>query len=336
MGFLQNIERRLEGGVQGVMSRLFSSEVHPSEISRALRRYAANSRSVGLDGVVVPNAYRVHLSEHDAERLAGVRETLQRELAAVVRRDADERDWVCYGPVRVELVTDEEVRRGAVTVHGRFQAEEEARESDRGGVAPPGPPAADAGSPRGATSEPEPGVPSARVEAAQGDRLALSDAPGRGDPEWGGSDPGRSDSAAPESPPPSDHGGADGSPRGPAEERPDRTLAAPLGAMGFPSTVSSGNRPRLWVRSGAAAGWSFTATDGALIGRGSSCDAVISDPSVSRYHAELHFSDGEWWLHDRESTNGVWVDGVQVSRTRLTDGDTVTLGRVRLGFAAEP
>src|SRR4051794_39982532 len=58
------------------------------------------------------------------------------------------------------------------------------------------------------------------------------------------------------------------------------------------------------------------------LGRGSDNDVVLSDVSVSRYHAEI-LREGEdgWSVHDLKSTNGVEVNGVPVEKAPLRPGD---------------
>lgn len=63
-----------------------------------------------------------------------------------------------------------------------------------------------------------------------------------------------------------------------------------------------------------------------LLGRSSSCDLAFSNLNVSRRHARLVFRDGSWILHDLESTNGSFVNGVRVHRCELRPGDSLTLG----------
>ncbi len=63
-----------------------------------------------------------------------------------------------------------------------------------------------------------------------------------------------------------------------------------------------------------------------LVGRAGGCDVVLSDPSVSRWHARLHFRDGRWVLQDLDSTNGTIVNGVRVGRCELRPGDRLIFG----------
>jgi adenylate cyclase len=54
---------------------------------------------------------------------------------------------------------------------------------------------------------------------------------------------------------------------------------------------------------------------------------------VSRHHAEILLGR-EVLLRDLGSTNGTYVDGVQVGETVLRDGAVVQLGATRLTFRA--
>lgn len=74
----------------------------------------------------------------------------------------------------------------------------------------------------------------------------------------------------------------------------------------------------------------------ATIGRSKGAQCVLSDPNVSRRHAELRRSQsGDWTIADLGSTNGVKVNGRRVSSTRLSPGDQVTLGTTTFLFDIE-
>ena len=66
-------------------------------------------------------------------------------------------------------------------------------------------------------------------------------------------------------------------------------------------------------------------SDRLLVGRHPACDIVLSDPSVSRRHAQLTFR-GVWVIQDLASTNGTAINGAQVGRAALHAGDVLTLG----------
>jgi len=66
------------------------------------------------------------------------------------------------------------------------------------------------------------------------------------------------------------------------------------------------------------------------IGRSSSCDLILSDPTVSRRHARLVHRGGKWVLQDLGSTNGTALNGRRVGRCELRPGDELLLGHARL------
>ena len=68
------------------------------------------------------------------------------------------------------------------------------------------------------------------------------------------------------------------------------------------------------------------------LGRSRECDITISDPNVSRRHAEIKLEGGGYWIVDLGSTNGVEVNGRRVDRAKLDEGDRIVLGQTELAF----
>jgi pSer/pThr/pTyr-binding forkhead associated (FHA) protein len=91
---------------------------------------------------------------------------------------------------------------------------------------------------------------------------------------------------------------------------------------------------RLVMIIGPAVGASFPLLDKRLvIGRGEDCDLPVNDTSVSRVHAEIHVIEGgKYEVLDRDSSNGVRVNGVELKRAILDVGDVIELGDVQLRF----
>ena len=60
-----------------------------------------------------------------------------------------------------------------------------------------------------------------------------------------------------------------------------------------------------------------------VIGRGKqSSDLTIKDPNVSRQHAMIEFLNGQYYMVDMGSTNGIEYNGQRIARKVVNDGDT--------------
>ena len=75
-------------------------------------------------------------------------------------------------------------------------------------------------------------------------------------------------------------------------------------------------------------------TSRVVVGRSRECDVRVDDGNVSRRHCEVaQESPTTWVVFDLGSTNGTEVNGRKVSRrTRLDDGDRITVGGTELVF----
>ena len=98
-----------------------------------------------------------------------------------------------------------------------------------------------------------------------------------------------------------------------------RSPAPPAGVLGLTSLTIDGRRREV-------------DTDRVVIGRAKDCDVQLSDPNVSRRHAELRRENGDYWIVDLGSTNGMEVNGRQLERAQLESGDTITLGSTEIVF----
>ena len=72
-----------------------------------------------------------------------------------------------------------------------------------------------------------------------------------------------------------------------------------------------------------------------VLGRSATSDVRLSDPNVSRRHAELRQQGTAYWIVDLDSTNGIEVNGARVERAKLDHGDKVTVGETELVFTRE-
>ena len=80
-----------------------------------------------------------------------------------------------------------------------------------------------------------------------------------------------------------------------------------------------------------AAGTSLSLDAVNSIGRDVNNSIVIDDSFVSSDHAVLSFRGRAWYVEDRGSTNGTWLNGQRVEgMLPLGYGDEVQIGQVRL------
>lgn len=69
-----------------------------------------------------------------------------------------------------------------------------------------------------------------------------------------------------------------------------------------------------------------------IMGRGPECHIQLTDYGISRQHAKVVRSDGEYVVVDLNSRNGTRVNGTRITQVGLTDGDEITLGKFPLHF----
>jgi hypothetical protein len=91
--------------------------------------------------------------------------------------------------------------------------------------------------------------------------------------------------------------------------------------------------PALTVRTGVDVGAQLV-LDGSRVtaGRGTGCDLMIRDTTVSREHAAFVQRGDTWWVIDLGSTNGTRVNGLRAAEHPLTVGDRIELGDVVVEF----
>jgi len=72
--------------------------------------------------------------------------------------------------------------------------------------------------------------------------------------------------------------------------------------------------------------------DTVTIGRDADCDISIDNVAVSRKHATIERSEGDYVLADLQSGNGTFVNGEKIMTHALLDGDSFLIGKYALTF----
>jgi two-component system, NtrC family, response regulator HydG len=93
--------------------------------------------------------------------------------------------------------------------------------------------------------------------------------------------------------------------------------------------------PKLIILTGSKKGMIFAlGEEEVVLGREASCFVRIIDVSVSRRHCLIRKIAGQFQLHDLDSFNGTFVNGVPVKEQVLEHGDQIAVGDVLLLFLA--
>ena len=71
-----------------------------------------------------------------------------------------------------------------------------------------------------------------------------------------------------------------------------------------------------------------------VVGRSSDLDMVLVEDMVSRKHARIAVQSDGVWIEDLGSTNGTFVNGEKVNRSRLKEGDRILIGTSILKLVA--
>ncbi len=120
MSVLRNLEARIEGLVEGVFSRAFSSQVQPVEIARKLAKEMDSHKTASVSQVYAPNAYTVWLSPEDHERLSGYTRSLTQELSAYLLEHARRQDYALLTRPEVTIEVDDRLRLGEFGIQPRL------------------------------------------------------------------------------------------------------------------------------------------------------------------------------------------------------------------------
>ena len=115
MGILSRVESFLERFLEAPAGRLGAS-IQPVSLAKRIERAMDTNKTYRDSGVIVPNQYELHLHPSDFAAFASYRASLEDDLAhGVISRARHERYTLVARP-RVEIIADEETRRGEIRV----------------------------------------------------------------------------------------------------------------------------------------------------------------------------------------------------------------------------
>ena len=119
---LESFEKKLDRMVNGAFAKAFRSEVQPVEIAAGLQRELDDRATVvSRARTVVPNVFLVELSEADYARLSAYAETVNDELAGLVREYAQQQRYAFVGAAEVSLAQDPALGTGVFRIRSEVR-----------------------------------------------------------------------------------------------------------------------------------------------------------------------------------------------------------------------
>lgn len=123
MGVFDRIEKKLENSVSGAFARAFKGDVQPVEITARLQRELdSEAKLLSRDRKLVPNEFKIGLSQHDYDRLIPYSKTLNAEIASQLRDYAADAGYIFNGPVQIEYTLNASLPVGRFTVDSSAMA----------------------------------------------------------------------------------------------------------------------------------------------------------------------------------------------------------------------
>lgn len=97
-------------------------------------------------------------------------------------------------------------------------------------------------------------------------------------------------------------------------------------------TIDEPAPARLVLNFGSADSKSFALADKLVIGRSEAADITLEDDFASANHARINRQGNTYVIQDLKSTNKTRVNGAEIGKAALSDGDEISIGKTKLKF----
>lgn len=121
MNKLDRFENFFERVMEESVGRIFRSPVQPAEIGRRLERAMEANQVVSVEGIIVPNDYRVEMNPQDMVVFADFVPALCRQMEEWLKDLAESRGYEFIDHVRVQIKGDEDVSRRQIYVESEIR-----------------------------------------------------------------------------------------------------------------------------------------------------------------------------------------------------------------------
>lgn len=123
MGVARDIEKRLEGLMEGFFTKIFRSGLQPVEVGRRILREMEENRTVSVNRTYAPNDFQVFIGPEDYERFEPMEAGLSREFSELVIDRAKERRFNLMGLPRIAFIREDKLGRGEFRVEAALAAD---------------------------------------------------------------------------------------------------------------------------------------------------------------------------------------------------------------------
>ena len=305
MGVFSRFESGVEDAFEKAAGSVFKSPIEPAQIAKRAEKQMQREKLVGAGRQHAPTLYTVLVGPADDRNLFGFYPTLAAEIETYLMAKGTDQGLKFDGRPLVRFIVDEHLKSGkfdviAENVSAPIIEKLRREEMEFYGIATP----AAAGVAAGIVAA-APAAPAAADPLAGLDSSELRNALYRvhGNPEE-------------------------------REFQNDRdnfdVSQSAIDAAESAAAHSIGSTDLLNLTTGRSYELSRTTM---ILGRGDTCDIVVSDANASRNHAQLSQDPtGRWKLTDLASTNGTFLNDRQIERALLRDGDHLTIGMTVFEF----
>jgi pSer/pThr/pTyr-binding forkhead associated (FHA) protein len=123
MGVARDLERRLEGMMEGFFARIFRSGLQPVEVGRRIQREMEEGRTVSVNRMYAPNDFRITMGAEDFSRFSPMEPGLVREFSDLVIEQAKQNRWNLMGQPRISFEEAEDMGQGQFRVEASLTAD---------------------------------------------------------------------------------------------------------------------------------------------------------------------------------------------------------------------
>jgi len=125
MNIFSKLEKTLEALIERTLIPHFKSRVQPVEIARALWGEITANRRVSINNTYIPNYFLVTLSPTDTGYLDSIRNNMEKEIIAHLKKECGKRDFKTLGPFEIRWIEDGNTREGEFLISSDFLKKEE-------------------------------------------------------------------------------------------------------------------------------------------------------------------------------------------------------------------